>query len=122
MITENDRTHAGIPAEFPGIDINNEDNRPTIELLDDTVEERVLMAAKETGISTRGTDMGVTTVVDLIDDNNSDSNNESETPSLVDPDLSDEEDSDDDDDDNADGDGDIINHGSVSENANSGRH
>ena len=35
VIIENDRTHVGIPANFPGIDINNEDDRPAIELLND---------------------------------------------------------------------------------------
>ena len=101
LVIENDRKHAGPPAEFPGIDIDNEDDSPAMELLEDTDKERVLAAAKETGISTRGTNIeGLTTAVDLID-NSSDIDNESEAPSLVDPDLSDDKDSDNDDDDDA---------------------
>ena len=47
---------------------------------------------------------GVTTSVDLIYDENSNSNDESKTPSFVDPDLSDDENSDNDNDDELDGD------------------
>jgi hypothetical protein len=61
-----------------------------IELLDNTDEERELMTAKETGILTRGTNIeGVTTAVNLIDDYKSDGDNdESNTPTLMDLDLS----------------------------------
>merc|ERR1712086_524319 len=99
---------------------DNEDDGPAMELLDDTDEEQVLAASKETGITTRGMDIeGVTTAVDLIDDgDNSDSDDESEPPSLEDPDSSDDEDSDNDD---AGGDAQAINRISVTENANSDR-
>ena len=44
-----------------------------LNCLEDTDEERVLRAAKETGILTQGTNIeGVETVVDLIDDYKSD--------------------------------------------------
>ena len=39
LVIENDHTLAGTPAEFPGIDIDNEDDGPAMELLDDTDEE-----------------------------------------------------------------------------------
>ena len=39
LVTENDRTHTGIPAEFPGIDIDNKDDGSVMELLDDTDKE-----------------------------------------------------------------------------------
>ena len=121
LVIENDHTHVGTPAEFPGIDINDEDDGPAIELLDDTNEDRVLVAAKETGISTRGMNIeGVTTAVDLIDDN-SDSDDESEAPILEDPDSSDDEDSDDDDNDDAGGGAQAIHRTSVRENADSRR-
>ena len=111
-VIENDHVYAGIPAEFPGIDIDNEDDGPGMELLEETDEERVLAASRETGITTRGMNIeGVTTAVDLIDDDdNSDSNDESEPPSLEDPDSSNDEDSDDEDDDDAGGDAQAINH------------
>ena len=122
MVIENDCAHAGTPEEFPGIDIDNEDDRPAIELLDDTDEECVLMAAKEAGISTQCTDIeGVTTAIDLVDKNNSDSDDESEIQSLIDPDSSDDKDSDENNDDDADGDENVINHILVSENTNVGR-
>ena len=122
MVIENDRMHAGTLVEFPGIDIDNEDDGQVIELLDDTDEERVLVASKETGISTQGTDIeGATTAVDLVDDNNRESDNESETQSLVDPDSSDDKDSDNNDNNDTDRGEDTINHILVSENANSER-
>ena len=94
-----------------------------MELFDDTDKEQVLAAATEPGITTRGMNIeGVTTAVNLIDDNdNSDNDDESEPLSLEDPDLSDDEDSDKDDNDDAGGDAQAINHISVTENANSGR-
>ena len=55
-------------------------------------------------------------VVDMIDTCSSDGNNESETPSLVDPVSSDDEDSDSDDNDDAAGDAPTINHVLVLEN------
>ena len=74
------------------------------------------------GLSTRGTGIeGITTAVDLVDNNNSDSDNKSETPSLVDLDLSDDKDSDGDDDDDANSDKNVINYVFVSENENSDR-
>ena len=79
--------HAGTQSEFPSIDTNTEYDGPAIKLLTDNDEERMLMAAKETGISTREDIEGLTTAVDLIDNNNSDDSDESETPSLMDPDL-----------------------------------
>ena len=36
MFIENDRHQAETPVEFSGIDIDNKDNRPSIELLSDT--------------------------------------------------------------------------------------
>ena len=60
-------------------------------------------------------------VVDMIDTCSSDGNNESETPSLVDPVSSDDEDSDSDDNDDAAGDAPTINHVLVLENSNLGR-
>ena len=63
----------------------------------------------------------MTTAVDLIDDNNSNDNNESETPSLMDQESSDDKDSDGNDNDDADGDENVFNHTLVSENSNSGR-
>ena len=36
VIIEHDRSHAGTPAEFPDTDIANKDDRPAIELLNDT--------------------------------------------------------------------------------------
>ena len=60
---------------------------------------------------------GVTTAVNLIDDN-SDSDDESEAPSLEDPDLSDDKDSDNDD---AGDDAQAVNHISFTENVNLGR-
>jgi hypothetical protein len=113
--------HEGTQSEFPGIDTNTEYDRPAIKLLTDTDEERVLMSAKETGISTRDDIEELTTAVDLIDNNNSDDSDESETPSLMDPDLSDDEDSDNDDDEDADNDENISSYISVLENINSSR-
>ena len=113
--------HAGTQLEFPGIDTNTEYDGPAIKLLTDTDKERVLMAAKETGISTWEDIEELTTAVNLIDNNNSDDNDESETPSLMDPDFSDDKDSDNDDDDDADNDENISNYISVLENINSSR-
>ena len=111
--------YEGPPAKFPGIDIDNEDDGPAMELLDDTDKEQVLAASKETGITTRGMDIeGVTTAVNLIDEgDNSDSDDESESPSLEDPDSSDGKDIDKDDDNDGGGDAQANNH----MNANSGR-
>ena len=53
LLIENDHTHTGTPADFPGIDIDNEDAGSAMYLLDDTDKERVLAAAKDTGITTR---------------------------------------------------------------------
>ena len=36
MVIQNDRTHAGTPAEFPRINIDNKDDGPVMELLEDT--------------------------------------------------------------------------------------
>ena len=69
--------YKGPPAEFPGIDIDKEDDGPAMELLENTDKERVLVADNETGCLTRGTHIvGMTTVVDLADDS-SDSDDES---------------------------------------------
>ena len=82
------------------------------------------MAAKETGTLTRGTNIeGVTTAVDLIDDHGSDSDddNESDIPNLMDPGVSDDTDSEEDDDDDVGNDENVINHISDTENTDSGR-
>ena len=116
IVIENDHCHAGTPAEFPGININNEDDGPTIELFDNTDEERVLLAANKTGIFTRGTNSeGVTTVVDLIDDyeSNGRDDNESNIPSLID--IYSSDDADDDHNDVAGNEG-VIDHIPVTEN------
>ena len=76
------------------------------------------MRAKETGISTWDTNIeGVTKIVNLIDNNDSNDNDKSETPSLMDQYLSHDKDSDGNHNDDTDCNKNAINHILVSENS-----